>query len=45
MNQMNETIRILRVQIEAERKRSEPNWEKIEILSNELAGLLEGADT
>ena len=44
MNQMNETIRILRIQIEAERKQKPPNWEKIEKLSNELADCLQGVE-
>lgn len=44
MNQLNETIRALRVQIEAERKASAPNWSKVEKLSHELAKLLEGVD-
>ena len=44
MNQMNETIRIIRIQIEAERKQENPNWERVEKLSNELSELLEGAD-
>ena len=44
MNQMNEKIRIIRIQIEAERKQENPNWERVEQLSNELSELLEGAD-
>ena len=44
LNQMNETIRILRIQIEAERKQANPNWERVEKLSHELNELLEGAD-
>lgn len=41
MNQLNETIRILRIQIEAEKKCSLPNWEKVEKLSNQLSDLLD----
>ena len=44
MNQLNETIRILRVQIEAERKQENVDWERVEKLSNELAKILEGAE-
>lgn len=44
MNQLNETIRVLRIQIEAERQQKQPNWKKIEELSNELADCLEGVD-
>lgn len=41
MNQLNETIRVLRIQIEAERKQVSPDWERVEKLSNELNELLE----
>ncbi len=41
MNQLNETIRALRIQIEAERKQSSPDWERVEKLSNELNEILE----
>lgn len=44
LNQLNETIRVLRIQIEAERKQVNPDWARIERLSNELSDLLEGGD-
>lgn len=44
MNQLNQLIGVLRVQIEAEKKQQNPNWEKIQKLTTELKSCLEQID-
>lgn len=41
MNLLNEKIRALRVSIEVERKQANPDWKRIEMLSNELSDCLD----
>lgn len=41
MHIINQTIRMLQVQIEAEKKANKPDWEKIEKLHNELCDYLD----
>ena len=40
MNQLNETIRALRVQLEAEKSRENPNYEVVHLLETELENCL-----
>ena len=44
MNILNQKICAIRVQIEAERKQQNPNWQRIEELSNELSDCLDQLD-
>lgn len=36
MNQLNETIRVLRIQLEAEKNRENPNYDVVHLLETEL---------
>lgn len=44
MNQLNQTISVLRVQIEAEKKSRDPNWNRISKLEQELKSCLSQMD-
>lgn len=44
MNLLNQKIRALRLSIEVERKQANPNWRRIEQLSNELSDCLDQVD-
>ena len=44
MNMLNEKIMALRITIEVERKQANPDWKRIELLSNELSDCLDKVD-